>query len=74
MPTIRVFQKDPKANYDLPSHAAITKSIGQNLRRLRKEHRMSQLELAKNIGKKSAAYIAFTASSLSKDTISPWRV
>lgn len=62
MPKVTKFIKDPKANYDLPSDTDIRVTVGTRLRELRKAHRMSQKELAVNIGKNSAAYIAFIES------------
>lgn len=54
----RALIRDPKANYDLPDPGDIQVVIGQRIRELRKKHRMSQMELARNLGKTSAAYIA----------------
>ncbi len=36
--------------------------VGSHMRELREKHRMSQLELAHNLGKKSAAYVAMIES------------
>lgn len=58
----RILVRDPKANYNLPTDQSIRSTIGAKLRELRKQHGMAQIELAKNIGKKSAAYIAFIES------------
>jgi transcriptional regulator with XRE-family HTH domain len=57
MPKLLV--RDPDAIYTLPSHEQVTKTIGERIKALRLKHRMSQVELSRNIGKKSAAYLAF---------------
>jgi len=56
MPIIKVHS--PHADYDLPDADSIKQRIGQRIREQRLLLRMSQEELAKNVGKKTATYIA----------------
>lgn len=62
MPIIKQFIRSPDAVYNLPSQASVRKTIGQRVKAARQKHGMSQIELAQNLGKKSAAYIAFVES------------
>ena len=62
MPTIR-FAKDPTADYNLPDHLTMMTVIGERIRLLRMQHGMSQIELARNLGKQSATYIALIESA-----------
>lgn len=54
----KMFVRHPDANYDLPSAAVIRIQIGQRIRQLREKFGMSQIELARNLGKESATYTA----------------
>ena len=55
----KMLVRHPKADYSLPTPDEIRKVLGVRVRQLRKQFNMSQKELAVNIGKHSAAYIAF---------------
>lgn len=54
----KVFIRDPNAQYELPDESAILAVVGPRIRALRKNHGMTQIELSRNIGKESSAYIA----------------
>ncbi len=50
--------QSPLANYTLPDAEAVKKQIGESIKELREGTGMSQIELSRNLGKKSATYIA----------------
>ncbi len=50
---------DPKARYKLPAKEDVRSIVGQRIRALRKKHKMTQTELAQNLGKKTPVYIGY---------------